>query len=300
MIHVGLQVRRAVLEDQPRISNLIQNEITSHRHLDWRVPLEWLGSPHYWVLEENGQHIRGALACPEDPPHVAWIRLFAYSPKASHPFAASRLLRKQPEAWSLLWEHARREVIAANPRAVVAAIAVKPWFQDILSFSGFELKQHIVLLQWVQTELREFHPPEGITIRPMTQADLPAVADVDLEAFGWFWHNTLDSLSRAFSQAVCATVAESGSRIVGYQLSTGNMFGAHLARLAVRAETQGRGVGAALVGGMIRSLDPAQLNRLSVNTQADNASSLALYKKMGFVRTGETFPVYIFPGITSV
>lgn len=296
MINAGLQVRPAVLEDQPRISSLIQNEITSHRHLDWRVPLEWLGSSHYWVLEENGLHIRGVLACPEDPPRVAWIRLFAYSQANSNPFTVSRLLRKQPEAWSLLWERARREVIDINPQAVVAGIAVKPWFQEILSLSGFELKQQIVLLQWSQTEFRDFQAPGGIRIRPMIEGDLPAVTDVDLEAFGWFWHNTLDSLRRAFSQSVSATVAEDGSGILGYQISTGSMFGAHLARLAVRGQAQGRGVGSALVGGMIQSLDPAQRNRLSVNTQSDNDASLALYKKIGFVRTGETFPVYIYPG----
>jgi ribosomal protein S18 acetylase RimI-like enzyme len=31
---------------------------------------------------------------------------------------------------------------------------------------------------------------------------------------------------------------------------------------------------------------------LTVNTQADNAASLALYHKLGFRRTGEQFPVY--------
>jgi hypothetical protein len=32
--------------------------------------------------------------------------------------------------------------------------------------------------------------------------------------------------------------------------------------------------------------------RLTVNTQSDNASSLALYKKTGFLETGERYPVY--------
>ena len=34
--------------------------------------------------------------------------------------------------------------------------------------------------------------------------------------------------------------------------------------------------------------------KLSVNTQSDNAASLSLYQKMGFVRTGEQYPVYVF------
>jgi RimJ/RimL family protein N-acetyltransferase len=34
--------------------------------------------------------------------------------------------------------------------------------------------------------------------------------------------------------------------------------------------------------------------RLSVNTQSDNQASLSLYQRMGFVRTGEQYPVYTF------
>ena len=297
MINVSVQIRRAVLEDQLQIANLIHNEVTSHRHLDWRIPLEWIGSPNYWVMEEDGRHITGVLACPEDPPQVAWIRLFAYSPHTIHSFVVpgQGQTGKQPEAWSALWEAACGEVLRANPQAHIAAIAVKQWFQDILFSSGFELKQSIILLQMIKETMISFSTPQGIHIRPMREADLPAVVNVDLDAFGWFWHNTLDGLSRAFSQSVSATVAEDDSGVIGYQLTTGNSFGAHLARLGVKAEAQGRGVGAALVSGMIQSLDSHQLSRLTVNTQSDNAASLSLYKKMGFVRTGEQFPVFVYP-----
>ncbi len=87
----------------------------------------------------------------------------------------------------------------------------------------------------------------------MEEADMPAVIKIDLAAFGWFWHNTVDSLQRARLQSVSATVAEDDSGVVGYQISTGNAFGAHLARLAVQPEAQGRGVGTALVGDLIQN-----------------------------------------------
>jgi ribosomal-protein-alanine N-acetyltransferase len=129
----------------------------------------------------------------------------------------------------------------------------------------------------------------------MQDADMPAVARVDLAAFGQFWHNTENVLQRARLQCASATVAEDDTGVIGYQLSTKNPLGAHLARLGVRPESQGRGVGTALVSQLIQSFDATQLSRLSVNTQADNIASLSLYKKMGFVRTGEQFPVFVFP-----
>ena len=83
--------------------------------------------------------------------------------------------------------------------------------------------------------------------------------------------------------------------IVGYQLSTKSPLGTHLARLGVMPEAQGRGVGSALVSHLIQSFGAGQLSRLSVNTQADNTASLALYQKLGFIRTGEQLPVFVYP-----
>ncbi|HRJ76027.1 MAG TPA: GNAT family N-acetyltransferase, partial [Anaerolineales bacterium] len=121
------------------------------------------------------------------------------------------------------------------------------------------------------------------------------VADVDFKAFGSFWHNSFDSIRFAYAQSVSATVAENESnQIIGYQLSTGNRFGAHLARLAVSPEAQGRGVASALVSHLIQNLNSNQNSNLSVNTQEDNLASLALYKKLGFSKTGEYFPVLIY------
>ncbi len=283
MINVSLQVRRAVARDREQIANLIFYESNSHRHLDWHSPLEWIGSPNYWVFEEGGR-ITAALACPEDPPHVAWIRFFGYHQNLSG-----------HQAWSTLWEVARSEITRANTQTYIAAIVVKQWFQTILLSSGFELKQNIILLELMNENVRTFSAPQGIRIRPMQDADMPAIVKVDLDAFGRFWHNTADALQRARSQCASAMVAEDDSGVIGYQLSTKNPLGAHLARLGVRPEAQGRGVGSALVSDLIQSLGTNQFSRLSVNTQADNAASLSLYKKLGFVRTGEHFPVLVYP-----
>lgn len=129
----------------------------------------------------------------------------------------------------------------------------------------------------------------------MQDADLPAVAKVDLAAFGQFWHNTQIALQSARLQCAIATVAEDDLGVIGYQLSTKNPLGAHLARLGVKPEAQGRGVGSVLVSYLIQVLGGSRLGRLSVNTQEDNTASLSLYKKLGFTRTGEHFPVLVYP-----
>lgn len=283
MINLNLKVRHAVAEDHNQIASLIFYEANTHRHLDWRSALEWLGSQNYWVLEEDGRII-AALACPEDPDHVAWIRLFSYHQNLNG-----------FDTWSLLWEAAGRELLEAEPNVHITAIVTKQWFQTMLLSSGFEIKQNIVILQLSVKPVQYIPIPDGIQIRPMQAVDISAVTQLDLSAFGEFWHNTFESIQRAYSQSLYATVAEdkSGS-IIGYQISTGNMFGAHLARLGVGPEAQGRGVGKALVADLNQYLLENRINKLSVNTQSDNQASLSLYQKFGFVRTGEHFPVLIY------
>lgn len=282
MIHT--LVRPANPQDHQQLSNLIFFESRLHRHLDWRSPLEWLGAPFYWALEENGQ-ITAALACPTERDRIAWVRLFVYTGRWS---AAS--------AWKILWAAAQEEIAQAGG-AKVAAIAIQPWFQDVLAEYGFENRQQIVMLEW------RYHPsfisssldgPDGIHIRRMAESDLPGVEKTDAASFDPVWQNPLETIRKAFGQALYATVAENERGIIGYQLSTGGGQRAHLARLAVHPSVQGKGAGRALLNDLFRYITCAGISRLSVNTQSDNQVSLNLYQRMGFRRTGEEYPVYTY------
>ena len=273
-------VRPADLSDQQQLSNLIFFENRLHRHLDWRSPLEWLGAPFYWALDDGGQ-IMAALACPPEREVIAWVRLFVYSGRWS-----------AENAWDMLWPAAREEIARAGG-AKVAAIAIQPWFQNLLAAGGFENRQQIVLLEW-RYRPTAAHQTSGIRIRKMTEADLPEVEKTDAASFEPLWQNPLETLRRAFAQALYATVAQNEDRIIGYQISTGGGQRAHLARLAIHPVVQGKGAGSALLNDLFVFLTHTGISRLSVNTQSDNQASLSLYQRMGFVRTGERYPVYTF------
>jgi [ribosomal protein S18]-alanine N-acetyltransferase len=281
MVTLGLQVRPAVVADQQQISNLIFFENNVHRHLDWHAPLDWLGSKNYWVLEDR-RRITAALACPQDPPGIAWLRLFVH---ASHLSGS--------EAWSPLWEAACAE-IQSQGGATIGAISLYGWLQNILRENNFQIKQSIVMLEWFNQSVELSPLPAGVIIRRMVTNDLGQVVETDASAFAPFWRNSYDALQKALSQALFATVAEKDGQIIGYQLSTSNPLGAHLARLAVRNEAQGQGIGRALLTELLIQVRNHRLERLTVNTQDDNATSLALYQKTGFIRTGEQFPIFVY------
>ena len=296
MIATDLAVRPATRGDQHQITELMDYEDHLHRHLDWRAPLDWLGWPHSWVMEDRGR-VLAALACPQDPPQVAWIRLFVHS-----------ILLTPAEAWTPLWETAREAISSEHlssaldpepPEAAsvvtVAAIAIKSWFRKLLETSGFVLRQNIVLLEWngARVPRDDRGMQAGLLVRRMARQDLSEVADVDADAFDLLWQNSLEALQKAYSQALYATVAVLDGRICGYQISTGNISGGHLGRLAVRREVQGHRIGRTLVSDLQSWLQTRHLDRLTVNTQADNTTSLKLYQRMGFVKTGDVFPVFV-------
>lgn len=283
MVNLNVSLRPAVLNDQGRIANLIYFESHVHRHLDWRSPLDWLGANEYWVLEQGNQLV-AVLACPSDPPGIAWIRLFAHARAIS-----------AEQAWDALWPVAY-ELVYQRAQQSLAAINLQQWFGVLLKKSGFKLEQQIVVLEHHQAANSVEERTESFPIRPMTQADLPRVAELDAAAFKPLWQNSQTSLQMAFAQAGLATVIEEQEKLLAYQISTVSPFGMHLARLAVLPECQGKGLGLALGQDLLRYAGRNVPGRVTVNTQSDNIPSLSLYKRLGFLLTGEQYPVYVFSG----
>lgn len=277
-------IRKATIGDQQHLANLIHFETLVHRHLDWRPPLEWIGSEPYLVIEEENRLI-AALACPPDPPSVAWLRLFAVTNKID-----------LAEAWSLLWMQSL-EQLTNQPGIQIAAIPLQSWFQRLLQISGFKSITNVVMMVWDAGFIPPPSPVPGISIRPMNIDDLAIVESLDESAFGTIWHNSKSSLGYAYRQAALATVAEFEGQIVAYQISTSMQMGGHLARLATHPDFQRRGIGVMLVRDLLVQFKQRGALRISVNTQEDNYASIALYERAGFTLTGESYPVFQYTPI---
>jgi len=277
-------VRQVTAADITNLSSLINNAEYVHRHLDWRSPIEWAGSYPFLGIERESQWL-SALACPYVHNSAGWIRLFAF---------LNWNTAQLRDSWNLLF----RQLLDTNifpPGYILAGLGLNSWFADLLIGSGFLLRQHIVVLQWLDPIPQPVPIPVEVKIRPMQQRDLDLVLSVDNLAFEHIWQHTREELGFAFLQATYATVAEMDEEIVGYQISTGTQFHAHLARLAVDPGMQRLSIGYGLVHDMLCHFKDAEISNITVNTQSDNYSSLALYKKIGFHRTGDEFPVYTFP-----
>jgi ribosomal protein S18 acetylase RimI-like enzyme len=278
MSEIDYSVRTASFTDRSRLANLLHFGAYIHQHLDWKQPLDWIGSQPYLLLERRGS-IMGTLACPPDLPEITWIRLFAVNSAIS-----------VGQAWKLLWEAAGRELTRFG-KIMVAAISLQGWFNELLESSGFDHTDDVIVLMWDGTSIPQPNST-SVIIRSMVPKDLTTIEIIDHDAFGNVWKNSLEALNLAFQQSSVATVAECGKEIVGYQFSTFSAMGGHLARLAVKPTMQRMGIGYSLVYQVLTEFYKKGIHRVTVNTQQNNVASLALYARASFALTGESYRVY--------
>lgn len=274
------EIRPASRNDLPAIKYLLTYSTAVHRHLDWIPPLDWLGTQPYVVMEENGK-IEAALAFPSSPDGIAWVRLFACLEGMNLSAVFGLLLDKALEMYPL------------PSGTLLASMVLIPWYREILEKNGFHLHQKIVsLARAAKSPIPHIPGCPGLEIRRMFPHDVPAVEEIDAEAFEPLWQNPAPSLIRALEQSAYATVAEINDEIVGYQLSTGDFYSTHLARLAVKPCLHNQGIGGHLVSDLLHRDDEEEIECTTVNTQKENTASQALYLKLGFCMTGEEFSIY--------
>lgn len=270
-------LRQVQESDKRAIRILLDYKDRVHRHLDWRSPLDLLDESPFFVVEQD-LTIQGALACPEDPSNVAWIRFFATIPG----------LQTQ-SMWRALFD-ASLKTFTNIPDSIVS-VAVQPWYLNLLLDEGFSLYQTIVVLFLNTPAGYAARKPPDISISPMNETDLEEVITVDHAAFEPIWRNSMKDLFSAYQNSAYATIARLHSKIIGYQISSATPLNAHLARLAVLPDLQGKQIGTLLTYEMIRHYNDMGISYITVNTQGDNHASLNLYRKLGFTLSHERFPV---------
>ena len=236
-----------------------------------------------WLAERAGRIVAAALV--DAPRHPAW--------------QAQIIACADPEA---LDEDLGR-VLALADRAGQEAgacpltyIGDDRWLAREMPALGFGLVNRIVFYQKHGRTLPEEHGPapariRQAAIRRAATADLPAALAVDHAAFEPMWWNSTAFLQQALAQ-FRFVVAEAAGVVVGYSLSSLYPEEGHLARVAVRPDWQGRGIGAQLVRDALGFFWESGLERVLLNTQQDNARSQALYRRFGFRADGPTMPVW--------
>ncbi len=274
-----LVIRKADPTDHPALIQLLQRKSFIHRHLGWESPLAWLENDPFYLLEA-AQGIVAALACPPDEDKITWLRLFAVRPG----FPVE-------DAWNTLWPAAISWMKEKYSGVLINSLVMDNKMEKILKRSEFEEVYQVVVLVWDIAKAIWPESRSDLEVREMLPEDFQQVYEIDLSAFSLIWRNSMSQQQAAYQEAFSARVIEIKGKVAAYQISTTNPQGGHLARLAVDPEYQNQGLATLLIEDILNTFQEQGIVEITVNTQSNNLASLELYKKFGFNRLEETYPV---------
>jgi len=274
----SINIRQAEKSDTSSIADFLSRAACVHRHLDWQGVLDWIPFDPFLIMQDE-YRLQAILTCPPDLEKIAWIRCFACEKKYD-----------LSPSWEALFNKIMNLPQLAG--SSLFSVGLNDWFANLLDQSGFVNFQNIVVLQWNEKMpvIQSFN--QSWLIRPMEVGDLDQVAELDQAAFESIWVNPPDKIRLAYAQAEHSSVVELDDHIVGYEMTTANHLSAHLARIAIHPDFQQQHIGSSLITDMFKYFIRKGISNISVNTQSNNNASLALYKRLGFELTNETFPVF--------
>jgi ribosomal protein S18 acetylase RimI-like enzyme len=269
------RIRGAGRQDAGEIGRLLGIAPLRHVHADWHLPADWLGTPGFVLCEQeqaaDRTELLACLAAGVDPPPAAWVRVAA----------ASRA--RGAEAWFDEMLRMIRPWLCDSGATVLGWLNDGAWPDPLLAGLGFQVAN------WIVTYQLDLSAPESLrrptaAIRPATTADVGWLADIERAAFDPLWRHSQHGLLLAFREAIAFEVAEVDGRVVGFQYSVAGHDGAsaHLVRLTVAPEAQGQGIGGSLLRSALLGYAKMGLQRVTLNTQADNHASHRLYERFGF------------------
>ena len=134
-------------------------------------------------------------------------------------------------------------------------------------------------------------PPAGLTLSPWGQADPAQFHAVYHAAFrdrpgfpGWSQARWVEWISDDEDfRAEWALLASLGSADVGFVVADAAGW---ITQMGVAPPARGRGIGAALIGEAVRRMRSAGEETITLNVNVDNQPAAALYRRLGFTRTG--------------
>ncbi|MBW7959557.1 MAG: GNAT family N-acetyltransferase [Anaerolineae bacterium] len=283
-------VRVAKLSDASAIHKLLQMGVYVHIHVDWRPPGDWLGLPGFVVYEEGKEDRAGdgrrrdsltaCMAITADPPPAAWVRVAAAKSTASFAIAeamfAQILENLDPAIEDISW------------------FLADYWPLHWLERLGFRYSIDVIAFRKEDLAIPPFKMPPELYLRPLMFEDIPALVEIEAAAFEPRWRHSASDLELAWRNSLSFDVALLDEKPVAYQVSTGGEGNAHLARMTVHPDHQGRGIGAALLATAISKYRLQNIRTVTLNTQSDNEASHHLYERFGFRPTGRSYPVWTY------
>ena len=276
-------IRKSMPDDREDMLAFFNLPVHIHQHLDWQTIADRVNAMDFLLAEKNN-NLTAMLSIPVHNPEIAWIELFS-----------ARKMISLARSWKELFEMFIENTKSTSPELKIFSLSYYPWYQKLLEESSFYPAYAIVTLETDGIYIPNVRPlPSNLQMKFMSVSNFDIVHDLDIIAFDLPWQMTKNALKKAFRSSVYATVILDNDKAIGYQIATEGESNIHLARIAVHPKYQNSGIGGFLIHDLLSYMKRFHFRSVSVNTQSNNEASLALYRKMGFFKTGNNIPIMVY------
>ncbi|HHV74838.1 ribosomal-protein-alanine N-acetyltransferase [Thermoanaerobacterium sp. PSU-2] len=126
-----------------------------------------------------------------------------------------------------------------------------------------------------------------IKIRPMVKSDIDKVMEIEYLSFSVPW--SFESFVMEVTKNSCAhyIVAEVDGKVAGYGGFWVVVDEGHITNIAVHPDFRGKGVGSAIVEGLIELAKNKGITSMTLEVRESNLVAQSLYKKYGFRPVGK-------------
>ena len=109
-----------------------------------------------------------------------------------------------------------------------------------------------------------------------------AILEASVQDFPWTRRHFADSLAAGHRLRVC----RDGAALAGFSVAMTVVDEAHLLDIVVGRDWQGRGMGAALLRGVMDEALASGAGNIFLEVRASNEQAIGFYERFGFVRIG--------------
>lgn len=281
-----LEIKDVEKRDLEFLDQFIDQAFFQHVHADWYDPLFWINEPHAAALvsRREGQII-GCLIVASDPPPAAWVRAAAFNYLG--------LSRHQIRSQFVDMIAKTAERLSRSGVTTLCWMSPRRWAEPWLVDAGFQIHTTMITYRKEGLHLPTLAPrPADLTIRPVLPEDMRVLAEIEAAAYVPLWRHSARGLQRAWRSAFTFDVALWQGEVVGFQHTTrANRDDAHLARITIRPDLQGMGLGSYLLVEGIERFRKEGIKHITLNTQAENVNAQRLYSRFGFQATPYRWPL---------
>ncbi len=126
---------------------------------------------------------------------------------------------------------------------------------------------------------------DKLTIRPMTDEDVPAVSKIEEDTFSMPWHPD-DFRQMILEDNMIYLVAELDGKIIGGAGLRNVLGDGEITNVAILSGHRGKGYGKQLVAALLQAGEELGAKAFTLEVRVSNAPAIRLYESLGFVSEG--------------